>query len=238
MSEHLKRLNVSKTLKIHRKERKWTIRPASGPHPLTESIPLGLLIRDYLEFADNRREARKIISSGEVLVDGKAQKDYQFPCGFMDIVSFPKLKKHYRILYNQKGRLTLIPIKSKDSEWKLVQIKNKKTLKKGMIQLNLHDGQNKNVKKDEYETGDVLKISLKDKKIQDVYKFKKGSVSMITGGSHIGETAEIQDVTEVPFSRPNLVSLKGKTDFSTLINYVFPIGKKKPVIELPEVKIQ
>ncbi len=238
MSEHLKRLNTTKTLKIHRKERKWTIRPKSGPHPLKKSIPLGLLVRDYLELADNRREARQIISSGEILVDGEAQKDYQYPCGLMDVITLPKLKKHYRILFNQKGRLTLVTIDSKDSEWKLLQIKNKTMLKKGLVQLNLHDGRNKIVKKDEYGTGDVLKISLKDRKIQDVFKFKKGSVSMITGGNHIGEVADIQDLTVVPSSRPNLVSMKGKTEFSTLTDYVFPIGEKKPTIELPEVKIQ
>lgn len=238
MSEHLKRLNVTKTLKIHRKERKWTIRPASGPHPLRKSIPLGLIVRDYLELADNRREAKKIISSGGILVDGKPRKDYQFPCGLMDVVSIPKLKKHYRIIYNQKGRLTLVSTSSKDSEWKLLQIKNKKMLKKGVVQLNLHDGQNINVKKDDYATGDVLKISLKDSKIQDVYNFKKGFVSILTGGSHIGETAEIKDITIVSSSRPNLILLKGKTDFSAPSKYVFPIGKKKPAVELPEVKIQ
>lgn len=238
MSKHLKRLNTTKTLKLHRKERKWTIRPSSGPHALKKSIPLGLIVRDYLELADNRREAKKIISSGEVLIDGMVQKDYKFPCGLMDIVTFPKLKKQFRILFNQKGGLTLVPVNSKDSEWKLSQIKNKTILKKGIIQLNLHDGQNINIKKDEYKTGDVLKISLKDKKILDVFKFDKGSVSMITGGNHIGEIAEIKDFTIVPSSRPNLVSLKGKTDFSTLANYVFPIGAKKPTIDLPEVKMQ
>jgi small subunit ribosomal protein S4e len=102
----------------------------------------------------------------------------------------------------------------------------------------LHDGRNHLIKKDEYKTGDVLKISFKDKKIDEVYKLEKGTVSMIIGGSHIGETANIEGIEIIPSSKPNLAKMKGKKDFTTLQNYVFPIGKNKPVIALPEVKIQ
>ena len=104
--------------------------------------------------------------------------------------------------------------------------------------MNLHDGRNKLVKKDEYKTGDVLKISFKDKKITDTYQFAKGTVSMIIGGSHIGEIANIEEMQVVASSRPNLAKMKGTSEFSTLQEYVFPIGKAKPMIELPEVKIQ
>ena len=61
---------------------------------------------------------------------------------------------------------------------------------------------------------------------------------MIIGGTHIGETANIEDVEVIPSSKPNLAKMKGESEFSTLQKYVFPIGKNKPVIQLPEVKIQ
>ena len=61
---------------------------------------------------------------------------------------------------------------------------------------------------------------------------------MIIGGSHIGEVANIEDIEIISSSKPNLTKMKGKNDFSTLQKYVFPIGKAKPVIELPEVKIR
>ena len=102
----------------------------------------------------------------------------------------------------------------------------------------MHDGRNKIVKKDEYRTGDVIKLSFKDKKIEDTFKFEKGTVSIIIGGSHIGEVASIEDIEITPSSKPNLAKMKGKNTFSTLQEYVFPIGKEKPIIELPEVKIQ
>ncbi len=238
MSKHIKRLAAPRSLKLHRKEAVWTIRPSPGPHPLEQSITIGIILRDYIKLADNLRETKRIIANGEVLIDGVVRRNYKFPCGLMDVITIPKIKQDYRLLFNQRAKLTLVPIKSKESGWKLCRIENKTIIKGKQTQLNLHDGRNKIVKKDEYKTGDVIKLSFKDKKIEDTFKFEKGTVSIIIGGSHIGEVANIEDVEIIPSSKPNLTKMKGKTTFSTLQEYVFPIGKEKPIIELPEVKIQ
>jgi len=238
MSKHLKRLNAPRVLKLHRKERTWTIRSSPGAHELEKSVPLGMIIRDYLKLTDTLKETRKIITDGEILVDGVIRKDYKFPCGLMDVISIPKMKKDYRILYNRRGKIAIESIKPEDAKWKLCRVENKTVLKGKKIQLNLHDGRNHLVKKDEYKTGDVLKLTFKDKKIEDTFKFDKGTVSMIIGGSHIGEIANIEEIEKIQSSKPNLAKMKGSTDFTTLQKYVFPIGKNKPVIELPEVKIQ
>lgn len=238
MKKHLKRLNAPRVLRLRRKEKTWTIRPSPGPHPLEESIALGIIVRDYLSLADSLKETRKIITNGEVLIDGVVRKNHKFPCGLMDVISIPTLKKDFRILFDRKGKLALVPIASKDATWKLCRIENKKIVKGKQIQLNLHDGRNKIIEKDDYKTGDVLKLSFKDQKIDDTFKFQKGTVSMIIGGSHIGEVANIEDIETIPSFKPNLAKMKGKSEFSTLQKYVFPIGKAKPVIELPEVKIQ
>jgi small subunit ribosomal protein S4e len=238
MSKHLKRLAAPRTIKLHRKEQKWTIRPSPGPHPHDKSIPLGLLARDYLSICDTRKEVRTLISSGTIFVDGRARKNYKYPCGFMDVISIPKIKNDYRILYNRKGKLIPVPISTKDAEWKLCRIENKTILPGKKIQLNFHDGNNIIVKKDEYHTGDVVKYFFKDKKISDTYAFEKGNISMIIGGSHIGETANIIDINLVHSSKPNLINMKGDKEFSTITHHVFPIGKNKPVVPLPEVTIQ
>lgn len=238
MSKHLKRLNAPRSLQLHRKEKTWTIKSSPGPHPLNKSIPLGLVVRDYLSLCDTYKESKRIIANGEVLVDGVKRKNHKFPCGLMDVISIPKLKKDFRVLFDQRGKLTLVPISSKDAGWKLCRIEDKTVVKGKQIQLNLHDGENKLVEKDEYKTGDVLKISFKDKKISDVYPFTKGNVSMVIGGSHVGEIANILDVEIISSSKSNVARMKGTKEFSTLKDHVFPIGKTKPVITLPEVKIQ
>jgi small subunit ribosomal protein S4e len=238
MSKHLKRLAAPRVLRLHRKERALTIRAAPGPHRLELAIPIGLVVRDYLSLCDTYKEARKIVSNGDILVDGVKRKNIKFPCGLMDVISIPKMRKNVRILFDRNGKLTLVPISESDAEWKLCRIQNKTIVKGKKVQLNLHDGKNKLVEKDEYKTGDVLKISFKENKIDDVYRFDKGTVSMIIGGTHIGEIASIDEIQVVASSKPNLAKMKGEKEFSTIAEHVFPIGKTKPAIALPEVKMQ
>ncbi len=238
MSKHLKRLAAPRALRVHRKERVWTVKSAPGPHPLKRSIPLALAIRDYLRLCDTYKEVNRIIANGEILVDGVPRKDRKYALGLMDVLSIPSLKKDYRVLFDQRGKLTLVPIASKDAGWKLCRIENKTILKGKKIQLHMHDGRNAMVDKDECATGDVVKLSFKDKKVSDVIKFEKGAVSMIIGGSHIGEIANISDIEVIASSKSNLAKMKGTSEFSTLQEYVFPIGKTKPIIALPEVKVQ
>jgi small subunit ribosomal protein S4e len=237
MSKHLKRLNAPRTIKLHRKEKKWTIKSSPGPHPLEKSIPLGLIIRNYLGLCDTYKEAKRALADGDVLVDGVKRKSHSFPCGLMDVISIPKLKKNYRVLFDQKGKLTLVAINEKEAEWKLCRIEDKTVVKGKKTQIHLHDGKNIIVKKDAYRTGDVLKVSNKDNKITDVFKFDKGSISLIIGGSHVGQIANIEDIKIVQSSKPNLATMKGKNEFSTITHYVFPIGKTKSIVTLPEVKI-
>lgn len=238
MSKHMKRLNAPRTLRIPRKERVWTIRTSPGAHAQNKSIPLGLIVRDYLKLTDTLKETKSVLSNGEVAVDGKIVKNHKYACGLMDVISIPILKKDYRILFDRRGKLTLVPVKTDEAKWKLCRIENKTIVKRKQLQLNLHDGRNKIVKKDEYKTGDVLKINFEDQKIDDVYKFEKGVISIIIGGSHIGEVANIDDMKITMSSKSNLIKMKGSTQFTTLQKYVFPIGKNKSSIELPEVKIQ
>jgi len=57
MSRHLKRLTIPKTWKISKKESKWAVKPSPGKHPISKAIPLGIVIRDMLHYADTMKEA-------------------------------------------------------------------------------------------------------------------------------------------------------------------------------------
>jgi small subunit ribosomal protein S4e len=195
-------------------------------------------VRDYLKLCDTYKEARKIISNGDVLVDGVKRKNLKFPCGLMDVVSIPKTRQNIRILFDRNGKLALVPISESDALWKLCRIENKTIVRGKKVQLNLHDGRNILVEKDDYRTGDVLRFSFKERKIDEVFKFDKGTVSMIVGGTHVGEIASIEEIQVVQSSKPNLAKMKGEKEFSTIADYIFPIGKTKPVVSIPEVKVQ
>lgn len=237
MSGHLKRLNAPRSLHLHRKESVWTVRAASGPHPKKSAIPLGLLIRDYLHLCDSLREAKRLLSNGEILVDNKIQKHYRFPVGLMDVISIPKLKKYYRVLFDKRGKLALVSLQSAEANWKLRKITGKTIVKGNQTQLSFHDGFTMFIKKDNYQTGDVLKMSFEKNKIEATYSQKKGTISLITGGSHIGELASIESIEEIKSSKPNVARMKGDHSFITLQDYVFAVGDTKPVIRIPEVSV-
>ncbi|MCD6448566.1 MAG: 30S ribosomal protein S4e [Thermoplasmata archaeon] len=233
MAAHLKRLKAPRTWRIERKVAKWTVKPSPGPHPVDRSIPLLLIVRDFLGLADTGKEARKIIAAREILVDGKARRDYKFPCGLMDVISIPKINEHYRVLFDRRGVLQLVKIDEERAKWKLCRIENKTMVRGGKIQLNLHDGRNIIVEENSYKTGDVVRISVPEQEILEVIPMEKGTLAMITGGKHTGQIAEIEEVIVTKSPMPNIVKLKG---FSTIKPYVFPIGKDKPLVQLPGVE--
>ncbi len=229
---HQKRLSAPKTYKIPRKVSKWIVKPSPGPHN-KEAIPLLVLVRDFLELADTGREARRIISSGEILVDGIVRKDYKFPVGLFDVITIPKLEKSYRILFDEKGRY--VPKEVEDANLKLYKITNKTLVRGGKVQLNLFDGTNI-LGSNEYKTKDSILLRIPEKEVVDHLKFEEGALVMITGGTHAGEIGRLKEYKIVRSSAPNLVTVEGEErDITTIEDYVFVVGKKdssKPVIDL------
>ncbi len=229
---HQKRLSAPKTLKIPRKTDKWLVKISPGPHD-GRAMPLLVLVRDFLGLADTAREARRIISAGKILVDGKPRKDYKFPVGLFDVVSVPDIEKSYRIVFDERGRY--IPKEVEDADRKIYKITGKALLKGGKVQLNLFDGTNI-VASNDYSTKDSIVLQIPEKKILNHLKFEEGVLVMITGGTHAGEVGRIKDYKIVRGSSPNLVTVEGGSrEITTIEDYIFVVGDKEakePVIDL------
>jgi small subunit ribosomal protein S4e len=231
----MKRLAAPRKWSIPRKQHKWVVKPSPGAHGVYESIPLLIIIRDLLEYCDTAREGKRIIGARDIMIDGKVATNPKQPIGFMNVISISKLKENYRVMLDTRGKFTLVKIPTARAKWKLSRLENKTTVRNGKIQLNLYDGRNILVKKDNYKTGDVLKIELPSQKILDSYPLKEGNVAMIIGGKHVGQIAAIKDYMVTRSPKPNIVLFK--EGFSTIKSNVFVVGGKSPVIKIPEVKI-
>lgn len=235
-SKHMKRLTVPRRWSIPKKTSTWAIVPRPGPHPKKDSLPLAVIVRDYLGLADTFKEAKKIITSRKVKVDGKVVTDPRRPIGFMDVISIEGINKHYRLLMDRRGKLIPVEIPEDNAGWKLCKIKRKMNIKGGLFQIGLHDGRSIILTKDEAKNlkcGDTIKISLPDQKILATYPLKEGSVALITGGRHAGVNRVIVRKEVVRSPMPNRVFLEG--DINTIEDYVFVVGKSHPEIVLPEV---
>ncbi len=229
---HLKRITTPRSWSLPRKTEPWATRPQAGPHSLEGSLPIAVVLRDYLHVSDNNREARWIIGQGQVLRDGKKVNSPKLGVGLMDVISLPLIKAHYRVLPDHRARLQLEPIPAKNSKWKLCRIEDKSIVRGGKVQLNLHDGRNLLVDKDKYQTGDVLKLKVPDQSITAHYPLAEGNQALIIGGRHAGQVSQVTGYTVYRGMNPTSVAFAD--DFTTTKEYTFIIGKDKPEITLPQ----
>jgi small subunit ribosomal protein S4e len=228
----LKRLRAPSFWKIQKKATKWTVSPRPGPHKKFESIPLQIIARDILKLAETGKEAKSIIKKGEILVDGRKRKDHGYPVGLMDVVAIPRIKKYYRVLPTEKG-LELVEIGEGEADKKICGIKNKTSVRKGKIQLNLHDGKNLLVDKDVYKTGDSLLLKLPEQKILEHIKLEKGNMGLIVKGKNSGKVVRIKEMVVIKSKEPSKVicELENK-EMEVLKDYVFVVGRQEPAIKL------
>lgn len=241
----LKRNPAPRFWPLHRKEFVWVVKPSSGPHSLENCLPLAIVLRDILEVAKTRKEAKKIISEGKVYVDGKVRRKDDFPVGLMDVVSIPDLNKFFRVMPLHKG-LFLNPINKEEASFKLCRVEDKTIVKNAHVQFALHDGSNILVKtaaaekpqEVNYETFDVLKLSLPERQVFDRLTTKEGNLAVITGGKNIGKEGRIVEIekTKAKKRRNALVVIEdGKGNrYQTILDFVFSIGTTKPLISLTE----
>jgi small subunit ribosomal protein S4e len=235
MRKHLKRLRVPGFWNVPRKANKWVTRPRPGAHRLLESIPLAVVLRDVLKAAATGGEAKTIVKSRQVLVDGRVVADHKFGIGLMDVVSIPKLKKMYRVLPSHKG-LELLETDAKDGAKKLYRVRGKVAAKSGKFQLSMHDGTTMLVSPAEAKAvalGDTLVFNTASKKIEEVLKLEKGASIIITKGKNAGAVGKIDDIVATGTKEPDkIISKVGGEKMEVIKSYVFVVGKAEPVIKL------
>ena len=228
MSKHLKRYVAPKTWNIKRKRRTYISKSSPGTHKIGMSLPLNVILRDILGYANSNREVKFILEKKQVTVDGIRRKDYRFPVGLFDVLSLNDVTDHFRVILDKKGKLDLVKISEGEKGIKLCRVKGKCVVK-GKVQLNLEGGRNILVKEAGYKTGDAVLIDLgKKNEIKQKIGLEKNVQVYLTGGKHIGQTGKVQDITD------NRVLCKAETGevIETLKRDVFPIGKDKPLIDL------
>ncbi|WP_278464774.1 30S ribosomal protein S4e [Saccharolobus islandicus] len=231
---HITRFETPWFLVISKKQYKWTVRPNAGPHPIEKSIPLAVVIRDYLKLAETVREAKHIIFDGKVLVDGKVRKDYKYPVGLMDIVSIPSADLYFRVIPDNVRFMRLSKISADEAHYKYVRIMNKTTVKGGSIQLNLEDGRNILVDKEtakSFKTLMTLKIELPSQNIVDSFIISEGSYAIFVGGKNVGIHGVVKNINLSNFKsrKYSVITLESKdgNTYQTNLMNVMSIGREK-----------
>jgi small subunit ribosomal protein S4e len=234
MSNHIKRLTAPGSWRIGRKANKFITKTAPGPHN-NSAMPIAVWLRDHMGLARTKKEVKKILFDRAIIVNGVPCRDPALGLGVFDIVSIPKMDKHYRILLNKQGYFVSIEINEEAAKTRLCKIRNKTTLRGGKVQLNLRYGANL-ISDDRYKPRDSLVLSIDPEhrfEIVDHFPFAIGNVAMVIGGRHSGKVGRIMSIDPQMGRTPNRVhfeELNTGEKYDTIEDYVFMVGKEQPAV--------
>jgi small subunit ribosomal protein S4e len=234
MSDHLKRLRAPDSWHIPKKINKFITKTAPGPHN-ANAMPIAVWLRDHMGFALTKKEVKQILSQKDVIINGRPCRNPSMGIGIFDIISMPKIGKHYRILRDKKGRHKTIEINAESARTRLAKIRGKTIVPGGKVQLNLRFGANI-LADNRYKPGDSIVISLSDEDrftITDHFPFAVGNMAMVIGGKHSGKIAKITGIQKVPGCVPNRVTLTAACTgavFDTVETYLYMVGRETPAL--------
>ncbi len=226
---------ASRKLKIPRKTNFWSVTPTPATHKKQDSIPMLIVLRDYLKLGDKEREITRILNNNMVRVDGKIVKDRRFPVGFMDVLTIENMDIEYIIMYDLKGKLVAKANSPENKGLKLSKVVKKTIIGNNKIQLGFHDGKTITTDRKDIHTSDVLLVKVPELEIVDVLKLAEGDKVFITGGSHVGELASIKSIEVKQSSVKNMVHLN--EGFSTIKDYMFVVGTPKYTFKTPGLEV-
>ncbi|WP_331233826.1 30S ribosomal protein S4e [Natronorarus salvus] len=227
MSNHQKRLSVPKSWPVERKTATYTVKATAGPHG-EAGVPLLILLRDVLGYVDSKREATYAVNQGTVLVNGEPIRDVRRPIGMFDILGFTERGEYYRVFPDEGGRLALTPIPEDDADGKLGKIVDKRTVKGGATQLQLHDGRTLRLEDEgrEYATGDSIVIGFEDDAVLAHFEYEEGALVTAVQGQHAGVIGRVESIDVIRSSAPNTVSVESEDGgFETVEEYVVVIDE-------------
>jgi len=236
--KHLKRLNAPKAWMLDKLGGVFAVKPSSGPHKISESLPVAIFLRNRLKYALTMKEVQTIVKQRLIKIDGKVRTDPKFPTGFMDVIQIEKTGENFRIIYDVKGRFTVHRITAQEAKYKLCKVREVKTGANGVPYLYTSDGRTIRYPDPIIRVHDSIQLDIASGKIQDNIKFDSGNLCMVTGGRNTGRVGTImsRERHAGSFDIVHVKDANGHT-FATRLNYIFIIGKgNKPYISLPKGK--
>jgi small subunit ribosomal protein S4e len=220
-SRHMTSLAAPKYFGIERKEHKYISKPNAGRHTLDRSLSLMLSLK-RLGFASSSSDAKKVISSGIVSLNGRKMSEPKFPVGLSDTLEVKG--KAYRISIDRLSKVAFEEVKKPDYDSQLYRVIGKYKARKGQIMLRLHDG--RIVKSDN-------KVRVNDSVIVDsrgavkkVLGMDVGAECFVFSGVHVGTNGKIKAITPGNAKREAsaVVSPRSGDEFETIIKNVMVVG--------------
>ncbi len=224
---HMNRKAAPKTWPIERKQTDYITRPFPGAHKMEEAMSIGTFLKEVFHYAQTQKEAKRILLHKQVLVDGRRRKDEHDMVGLFDVVEFPETDARFRITLTPRGKLFPLAITKEEASLKPCQVVGK-TLVKGKVQLNLSDGRNILIAKDNYKTGDTLLVEIPTQVVKKHLKLEKGATVFLTGGKNQGAIGKVEGI----LGKKLLYKGENGEVSETSKRYAFVVGEGKPALHV------
>jgi len=236
---HIKKSKMPRSWPVARKGRGKRF-VAVPSHATSKGISLLFLLRDVLKIAETRKEVRYMTFNRMVKVNNIVRKDENFAVQVFDTLSLGASRENRKQkIDNRNYRLEIVnkkfilkKISADEAGSKVVKISGKKVLVKGVIQMNLDDGQNF-LSKDKFSVGDsvVLRTTVVSPeslvvsvKVEKVLPLKVGAKVEVIVGKHAGEKGELVGFEELVRGRDYKIKLEDGREVSLPFKTILVIG--------------
>ena len=200
---HQKRLSAPKHYPINRKSETY-IATIKGSRDANSAIPAGLFLRDVLDYAESKKEAKEIVRNGDLLRNEERIGDIQEGLGVLDLVEIPETDETFRVVKNGDN-LDFVPVDDGEVVAKVVE----KSQEEGEFVYRLHNGENYRTK-DDFRTGSTLVFNGGVEEVE----LEEGAEVIVIKGQHAGDTAEIQEIQNRGMN-PDTAIIENDTTFET-----------------------
>lgn len=187
---YLKRHHTPKSWPIPRKGTVYVVAPS---HNGKNGIPLLIAMRNFLGIVKTRRELKKILLDGKILVNGKKVREDNLTLLLFDKISIKDEEKFYMVEFSKTGKFNLEEISEKETNSKVCKVINKTMLKGKKMQINFNDGRNI-LSKEKINVGDSIVFNLNDNKIEKILSIKEKARVLIIKGKHKGSKGEVIEI--------------------------------------------
>ncbi len=228
----MKRQLVPAFWQISRKQKRFALATSPGAHAIAKAYPLGIVLRDVLKVVNTFREAKHVVTSGDIRVDGVIRRNINFPVGLMDVIEISPLDKTYRMVPKDGLIVKPIEISKEERSLKLCKVTRKLTTKNKKLQYGFHDGRTL-IDERKMNVHDTCLITVPEQKVTKTVKIDKDTMVLVTSGDNAGTIGKIDEIREGTFILPKrvLVILQDrKVELS--IDMVMGVGIDKPLIRI------
>ncbi len=231
-STRMKRQLAPAFWQIGRKQKRFALMVSPGTHPTAKAYPLGIVLRDILKAVSIMREAKHVVTSGDIKIDGVIRRSINFPVGLMDVIEISSIGKAYRMVPKDGLIVKPIEIPGEEKTLKLCKVTRKLTTKNKKLQYGFHDGRTL-IDEQKVNVHDTCLITVPEQKVTKTIKLDKGSIVLVISGDNAGTLGKVDEIREGTFILPKRVLIVLEDLKVELpIDMVMAVGTDNPLIKI------